>query len=669
MKKVLIVLCLFLSQISFGQVGDVKIPKSKKKLYAEILRSMELQDYFLARRYFDAMLEKGGLESSDQKFQYAKLLYKLGDERQSLDTLKMLNAEKYKNELLPFYTSIMLNSAGSYKESKDYCLFFLKQKGCRDLYPKEHSFMSTLKLYLDTVKASNKDSLTSSVYPIEGKVNGTSADFCPQITSEGLLHGTQNLSTIHYYKSSESEKFKHQATRSINFALGKNDKFPESNPFPLEIQNMELSSFCYNLDKRVIYLSGCIYREELKRYKCDIYQSKLIEGQWTNPEIIKELYNEEASNTHVNIGYDAIRKAPMIFFASDRPDGRGGLDLYMSFYNTRTLTFSTPRSLGGRINTTKDDMTPYYHLPTNTLYFSSNGRGGKGGHDIYYSSIKDGLFLEVSTLGAEINSPHDDVFFTPSKTMQDGYLVSNRYSENSLINPHCCDDIFYWEMSGKKRIKMGKLKVEVYNKKTGEMIPKFNYQLFKIDSNGANFVDNGKANDSLRLNDLNIKTKYEVEVAVDKFYRKKQVVDIKNDSLVYIKFYVEPIDFNPIILPLVEFEFDSFVLTDTSRYIIDSLVVPVLAQNPTLKIELSAHTDSRGTDEYNEVLSQKRAAAIRFYLINRHNVIPERLTSKGYGEYVPIAQNENADGTDNPEGRQRNRRCEFRILQETYDPY
>lgn len=90
------------------------------------------------------------------------------------------------------------------------------------------------------------------------------------------------------------------------------------------------------------------------------------------------------------------------------------------------------------------------------------------------------------------------------------------------------------------------------------------------------------------------------------------MIEVKNDSLYIVEFELEPIDFNPILLPLVEFEFDSFILTPEARRIIDSLVVPVLRSNPTLKIELSAHTDSRGTDEYNEFLSQRRAEAIHF---------------------------------------------------------
>jgi outer membrane protein OmpA-like peptidoglycan-associated protein len=83
-------------------------------------------------------------------------------------------------------------------------------------------------------------------------------------------------------------------------------------------------------------------------------------------------------------------------------------------------------------------------------------------------------------------------------------------------------------------------------------------------------------------------------------------------------------------------------------------------------IELSAHTDSRGTDEYNEILSEKRAKSMKEFLQNYREINPKRLKAKGYGEYVPIAPNDNPDGTDNPEGRQRNRRCEFRILEEEF---
>ena len=661
-------LIIALTTVSQEQV-EVKIPSSKSRIYKQAMKAIELRDYFLAKRYFDALIEKG-IESDQQKFEYAKLLHKLGENKEALKIINELIKDKYDHPLVFYYAAILNNSDKNPKKARDYALFFLKKKGMMVEYKAEHTHLANLKMYLDSFGGRASDTVTSRVYPLEGPVNSSGAESSPVITNDGILFVSQDMKAVNYYKSTKLEKSKLIATRAVYSAKGQKEVFSEINNFPLETPDMEVSSFAYSLDKRVLYLSGCRYTEELKRYKCDIYQSKFKENTWTKPEIIPELTTPESSNTHVTIGFDATRNSPFMFFASDREGGRGGFDIYMSFYNTRLLTFSTPRNLGGKINTPKDDITPHYHTPSNTLYFSSNGRGGKGGHDVYYSALKSSIFEKVETLGEEINSPQDDVFFTPNKSVTEGYLVSNRYSENSLINPHCCDDIFFWEMTSIQRNKnIGKIKIQAINKKTREIIPGFSYQLFKIDSNDLSFIENGVGQDTAIIKDLLVKKTYELEVTAPKFYRKKAMIEIKNDSLYIVEFELDPIDYSPILLPLVEFEFDSFTLTSEARHIIDSLVVPVLRTNPTLKIELSAHTDSRGTDEYNETLSQRRAEAIRFYLIDNKKIYPERLTSKGYGEYVPVAPNENADGTDNPEGRQRNRRCEFRILQEEYDPF
>jgi OOP family OmpA-OmpF porin len=660
---------LFVFSAHSQEKVDVKIPSSKSKIFKQALKAIELKDYFLAKRYFDALVEKG-IESDLQKFEYAKLLHILGENKLALQLINELIKNKYDHPLVFYYAAILYNSEREPKKARDYALFFLKKKGMLAEYKAEHTHMANLKMYLDSFGGKSADTISSRIYALEGPVNASGAEFNPIITNEGILFGSQDMKAVNYYKSTKLDKSKIMATRAIYSAKGQKEVFTELQNFPLETPEMEISSFAFSLDKRVLYISGCKYSEELKKYKCDIYQSKFKDKVWTKPELIPELTTPESSNTHVSIGFDAVRNSPFLLFASDRAGGRGGYDLNMSFYNTRTLTFSTPRNLGGKINTPKDDITPYYHTPTNTLYFSSNGRGGKGGHDVYYSILKSSFFENVSSLGEEINSPQDDVFFTPNKSVTEGYLVSNRYSENSLINPHCCDDIFFFEMTSVLRNKkFGKIKVQAVNKKTKEVIPDFSYQLFKIDSNDLSFIENGVGQDTALIKDLMIKAIYEIEVHSPKFYRKKALIEVKNDSLYIIEFELDPIDFNPILLPLVEFEFDSFTLTSEARHIIDSLVVPVLRSNPTLKIELSAHTDSRGTDEYNETLSQRRAEAIRFYMIDSKKIYPERLTSKGYGEYVPLAPNENPDGTDNAEGRQRNRRCEFRILLEEYDPY
>jgi outer membrane protein OmpA-like peptidoglycan-associated protein len=389
------------------------------------------------------------------------------------------------------------------------------------------------------------------------------------------------------------------------------------------------------------------------------------EWLWTEPVLVPELFEENVSVTHVSFAFDAFKNMPVIYFSSNKEGGRGGMDIWYSYLNLKTNKFGKIINAGGRINTSRDDITPNYHSQSKTLFFSSNGRGGYGGFDIYGSYHKDGAFQEVKQLGQEVNSPQDDIFYYPNRDLSNGYLVSNRYSSHSLINPHCCDDIFYFDKNANLRNKT-KLNVKVTSN-NGNKIPNFEYTIWEIDSNGIRTpLENKSAKDSAVIEDLRHKSHYEIEVFNNKFYRKKITKRTLEDSLYQISITLDSIDFRPILLPLVEFDFDSFVINNESRYIVDSLVYPVLLANPTLVIELSAHTDSRGTDEYNEILSERRAQSMKEFLQNYREINPKRLKAKGYGEYVPIAPNENPDGTDNPEGRQRNRRCEFRILEEEF---
>ena len=668
MKLIFLLLFIGFCQIGHSQDTEISMPKSQKKLYKRAMSASESGDIMLAHKYFQE-LERKGFSNQDQRFEYYKLLYKLNDYSNSHAGFQALEKEKYGNPLINYYLCILYQHLAKPKMAKDYALFFLKNKENREHYISEYRQINAIKMALDSsMKA--KDSIVARVYTIEENINNSAAEFNPLIIENGLLFGSQKIDKINYYRSSDIAKSKIETVRKIYKSTGSKNQFQSTLLFPILTDNIEISSFCYGHDKRVMYISGCKFREDLHRMKCDIYVSKFKDGSWSNPELVLELNDDEGTSTHVSVGFDAVKNAYSIYFSSDRAGTRGGLDIYCSSFNTRTLKFSTPRNLGARINSTQNDITPHFHNPTSTLYFSSNGRGGIGGQDVFYARLKESNFETVETLGSEINTPQDDVFFTPNKNPQTGYLVSNRYSKNSLVHPHCCDDIYYYEMTNERKLgKEGKIKIIGRERRTQKLIHNIDYELYRLSSSGRTLYEEGTGPDSVTVHGLPEKEEYEVRVRAPGFYKKKEFIRIKNDSLYILEFELDPIDYKPILLPLVEFEFDSFVLTVEAKEIIDSLVVPVLEENPKLKIELSAHTDSRGTDEYNEDLSEKRAKAICFYLVNNKNVIPERLQSKGYGEYAPIAKNENEDGTDNPEGRQRNRRCEFRILQEEYDNF
>ena len=117
----------------------------------------------------------------------------------------------------------------------------------------------------------------------------------------------------------------------------------------------------------------------------------------------------------------------------------------------------------------------------------------------------------------------------------------------------------------------------------------------------------------------------------------------------------------PIRIPNIQYEFDKSNIVEASKVAIDTTVLSLMIANPELIIEIQSHTDSKGSDKYNEKLSQQRAESLMAYLVSK-GILSERLKAKGYGESKPIAPNENADGSDNPEGRAQNRRTDIKII-------
>jgi outer membrane protein OmpA-like peptidoglycan-associated protein len=117
----------------------------------------------------------------------------------------------------------------------------------------------------------------------------------------------------------------------------------------------------------------------------------------------------------------------------------------------------------------------------------------------------------------------------------------------------------------------------------------------------------------------------------------------------------------PIRIPNIQYEFDKSNIVEASKVAIDTTVLSLMIANPELIIEIQSHTDSKGSDKYNEKLSQQRAESLMAYLVSK-GILSERLKAKGYGESKPIAPNENADGSDNPEGRAQKRRTDIKII-------
>ncbi len=383
---------------------------------------------------------------------------------------------------------------------------------------------------------------------------------------------------------------------------------------------------------------------------CDLYISFFIDGKWTKAVNMGEPVNTRYKETQPSISYDG----KTIYFASDRPGGIGGLDIYSSTRDEQ-WNFSTPINLGDKVNSLKDEQCPYIHIDNETLYFSSNGWVGFGGQDIFYSKYvaNKGEWKEAKNLGYPINTQSNEIGLTVDRLGKYAYYSGGGLSKDNNL------DIHYFELPEyAKPQKTSYLKVFVHDKFTGEPLSA-NYEL-RDPINGA-IVSNGVANNEGQfLFVLKPEKEYMLNVKHKGYLFFSEYINVKIQSIETP--FIYNVDLSPIsvgeklILHNILFKTKSYEIQESSYPELD-LVVNLLKENPTLKVEISGHTDNTGTALKNMELSFYRAWAVYKYLTKIGGIEENRLTYKGFGDTTPIASN----ATDF--GKSQNRRTEIKIVE------
>jgi outer membrane protein OmpA-like peptidoglycan-associated protein len=300
-------------------------------------------------------------------------------------------------------------------------------------------------------------------------------------------------------------------------------------------------------------------------------------------------------------------------------------------------------------------MTPYIASDGVTMYFSSDKPGGLGDNDIYMTKRLDKTWTKWSTpvnLGSPINTEGWDAFFTLDAGGEYAYLTSNKdtYGESDIVRVKL--------LEREKPDPVLLVSGNVYNAKTKQ--PLSARLIYETLPDGVEAgTGNSDPKDGAFKIVLPYDKNYSIRASADKFFAISENLNL--DSMVKAGYkeihkdlYLVPIEIGQVVrLNNVFFDFDKWDLRPESNVELDR-VVKLLKENPAIEIELSAHTDSKGSDEYNFRLSDNRTKSCVAYIIA--NGIPaSRIVSKGYGESMPVSENE----TD--EGRQLNRRVEFKI--------
>jgi outer membrane protein OmpA-like peptidoglycan-associated protein len=394
------------------------------------------------------------------------------------------------------------------------------------------------------------------------------------------------------------------------------------------------------------------------RNEAFIYMAKYVNGKFLEPIKL---------NGNVNMpGYRNIQPfvtfdGSTLYFASNRPGGRGGMDIYVSKLDENGYA-SPARNLGEIINTAGDEVSPFYHMVASTLFFASDGHAGLGGLDILKSSFNndDSTFTKPKNLGVPINSSQDDAYMIMDRLQQTGFFASDR---EPCEAGHCYDIYEYrnepivFDLSG-----------HVYDQETNEPIASALVTLKDVhgDLEPQYFItdENGFYSTPLRDN-----MEYFVKGQKNKYFGGAANIATKGltESKHFVQdFYLGKIPAGDIVIEGIEYDFDKATLRPKSMEILDKLY-DLLQLNENITVEINSHTDARGSDKYNEKLSQQRAQSCVDYLLSK-GIAMTRLTAKGYGEYKPLIAEADIMKMPSKEeqeaAHQKNRRTAFRVTKE-----
>ena len=499
--------------------------------------------------------------------------------------------------------------------------------------------------------------------------NSRRADFCP------VLAGDQWDRL--YFSSTRNDALGDELSGITGakpgdiFFSDKDDKGKWSKPQTIESglnTEYDEGACCLSPDGSTMYLTQCLSDASYPRF-AQIVTAQRSDASWgkTTPLLITN--DTLSAYAHPAVSPDG----EWLYFVSDMPGGKGGLDIWRM-----RLTANGPvgvENLGEPINTPGDEMFPTFR-PNGDFYFSSDGHPGFGGLDIFIATVGEDGKYHLSHPGYPLNSQGDDFGMTFQGQLNQGFFSSNRGDGRgwdhvySFYNPEIVQTIRGWiyEQDG-------------YELTAGEARI--------VGTDGTNLRLGVRGDGSFEYV-VKPGVDYIILAMCDGFLNHKEEihVDSVKESKVYdLQFPLASIS-APVLIDNIFYAFDKATLLPESKNALDSLIL-MLNENPNITIELSAHTDYRGAEDYNKKLSQKRAESVVKYLIN-HGIAADRLTAVGYGEEKPktirrkVAERypwlkENDVLTEEfilklkPEQQETanalNRRTEFKVLRTTYNMF
>jgi len=557
-----------------------------------------------------------------------------------------------------YWAGMMLKQQGEYTAAIDAFSRFLKDnpKTFKLLKKKAQRDLDGCTMAMNSVKEPEPVSVINA----GPNVNSSYTELSPfPLGDTSLLFATMRQNSVVDYDKKKASEF-----QSRFMVSHKQPGYVDSFQWPLPFADGNFNSptahtgnGCFSPGGDRFYFTRCAEKDSAK-IMCSIYVANFDKdkGKWSEPALVPGGINDDkSSNTQPYVA--KVGKKDVLFFSSDRKlQGRGGYDIWYSIIDPRNGSYRRPQNAGKQINTDADETTPYYDSRVGKLYFASNGWKNFGGFDIFSADGGPSRYSNLHNMGYPINTSADELYFVKDPLGKpDAYVVSNRIGSIALKNPTCCDDI--WRIQYEPRlVVMGKVLGKRSQQPLSQVVVKM------IDQKGEMNTYNSEDGSFL----FNMSRGHAYVITGDKpGYSSSRAsvstMDVKRtdpDDTVQVTIYLDSI-MNSFEVSNVYYDYDKATLRPESVSSLDS-VVNFMKDNASLTVEIYSYTDAKGTPEYNVALSQRRAQSVLDYL-EKSGVDRSRMTAKGFGEKNAAAPNA-IDGKDNPEGRQLNRRTEFRIV-------
>ena len=396
-------------------------------------KAFKSRDYGAALEYYRNAMEINNKKTSTiyKYADVARLFYAYDFAVENYKKVKdSKDAEKY--PLIDFYLGQVYQSMGKYDQAISNFNTYLKESG-NTTFQKEAEIAIENCSWAKEIVAEEDD---IQIQQLNKRVNTPYSEFGPLLRGDTLFYTSFKFNNKNDVQDPPRKISK--VMTSIKGAKGK----PLRRKFNDATKLTAHTTFSHNSQR--VYYTVCEYTGAMD-IRCDIFYRDWNKKRkrWDKAKKMPEEINlPKTSSTHPNILYDQETQKEVLFFTSNRPDGKGGLDVWSSKVE-KNGKFSKPENLKS-INTVRDEITPFYHEASKTLFFSSNGYQGLGGFDIYKThAIEDG-WGKVEHTGYPLNSSYNDVYFFLNQDSTFAYLSSNRLGSMYLepTNKSCCNDIY-----------------------------------------------------------------------------------------------------------------------------------------------------------------------------------------------------------------------------------